>query len=283
MALIKVKTPAKINLTLEVEGHTEGGYHAIKSIMSSINLYDFLSFTITDTDKIEINLSGNSLQIPYNEKNLVYKAINLFCEKTKIKNKKIDVYIEKNIPVEAGLAGGSTNAAGTFLALNNFFDKPLNEKELNELCAKLGSDLNFCLKGGCCLCEGRGEIITPLKSIDFNVTLIKPESFGISAKEAYTKFDSLKNKPGSVNTDKLRKLINNGEFDKSLLINHLETAIIKDYPILQEIKTQTGAMLSGSGPTMFVLAPNVSYRQKKILVIENLKTISGGIEILTKI
>ena len=146
MALIKVKTPAKINLTLEMTGLLDGGFHSIKSIMTAINLYDFLTFDISNCSNTEITLAGNSTQIPYNEKNLVYKSIELFCEKTNIKNKKFKVFIEKNIPVEAGLAGGSTNAAGTFYALNKIFNKPLNEKELNELCAKLGSDLNFCLK-----------------------------------------------------------------------------------------------------------------------------------------
>lgn len=279
MALIKVKTPAKINLTLEMAGLIGGGYHAIKSIMSTINLYDFLSFNISDSDKNEIILSGNNPQIPYNEKNLVHKAIKLFCEKTNIGGKKFEVYIEKNIPVEAGLAGGSTNAAGTFYALNKFFNEPLNEKDLNELCAKLGSDLNFCLKGGCCLCEGRGEIITPLNPVNLDITLIKPKTFGISAKEAYTKFDLIKNKPEPVNTDKLKKLIDKGNFDKNLLINHLETAVIGDYPILKKIKSQTGAMMSGSGPTMFTLTSKIHKTfDDNILVIENLKTTDKGVE-----
>ena len=280
MSVIKVKTPAKINLTLEMAGLLEGGYHAIKSIMSTVNLYDFLTFEITTCRNSEIILNGNNPQIPYDERNLVHKAIKLFCDKTNIKNKKIKVYIEKNIPVEAGLAGGSTNAAGTFFALNKFFNEPLTEKELNILCAKLGSDLNFCLKGGCCLCEGRGEIITPLNPLNLNITLIKPNNFGISTKKAYEKFDSLKNKPKPVNTDRLVKLINDGKFDKSMMINHLEMAVIDDYPILKKIKAETGAMMSGSGPTMFTLTPNISFRQNEILIIENLKTISNGVELL---
>ena len=283
MGVIKVKTPAKINLTLEMDGLLEGGFHKIKSIMSTINLYDFLTFEISDcqTKQNEIFLSGNNPQIPYDEKNLVYKAINLFCEKTGICSKKIKVYIEKRIPVEAGLAGGSTNAAGTFFALNQFFGKPLNDNELNELCAELGSDLNFCLKGGCCLCEGRGEIITPLKPVKLDVCLIKPKTFGISAKEAYTKFDLLKKKTLPINTDKLKNLINKGEFDKDLLINHLEMAVIEDYPILKQIKNKTNAMMSGSGPTMFTLTPTVdAVFSNDILVVENLKTTDTRVEII---
>ena len=283
MALIKVKTPAKINLTLEIVGKLPNGFHEIKSVMSAINLYDFLTFDITEinSSKNEIFLSGNNPQIPYNEKNLVYKAIEVFCEKTNIFGKKFKVYIEKHIPVEAGLAGGSANAVGTFVALNKFFDEPLNEKEMNELCASLGSDLNFCLKGGCCLCEGRGEIITPLKPVDIELSLIKPKTFGISAKEAYTKFALMPEKPKVVNTKKLQNLIENGSFDKDLIVNHLEMAVIDDYPILKKIKNQTNAIMSGSGPTMFALTPVIDKTfNDDILVIQNLKTISSGVEVV---
>ena len=283
MAVIKVKAPAKINLTLEILGKLENGFHEIKSIMSAINLYDYLTFEIEDCsqNKNEIFLSGNNPQIPYNEKNLVYKAIELFCDFAKITNKKFKVYIEKHIPVEAGLAGGSTDAAGTFYALNEFFNKPLNEVQINELCSKLGSDLNFCLKGGCCLCEGRGEKITPLKPVELELSLIKPKTFGISAKEAYTKFAQMQEKPKPNNTDKLKKLIEKGQFEPEFLINHLEMAVIDDYPILKKIKDKTNSMMSGSGPTMFCLNPFVDAKfNDDILIIENLKTISSGVEIV---
>lgn len=283
MSVIKVKTPAKINLTLEIVGKYPNGFHEIKSIMSTINLYDFLTFEIENSrdNKNEIVLSGNNSKIPYNEKNLVYKATELFLQTLNITGKKIKCYIEKNIPVEAGLAGGSTNAAGTFYALNKAFENPLNEKELNELCAKLGSDLNFCLKGGCCLCEGRGEIITQLNPVNLPITLIKPKTFGISAKEAYTKFAQLENKPKPQNTNLLQNLINKNNFDEKLMINHLEIAVINDYPILKEIKQKTNAMMSGSGPTMFCLNEKINCEfDDDILVIENLQTIPTGVEII---
>lgn len=286
MSVIKVKTPAKINLTLEMVGLLENGYHSIKSIMSTINLYDFLTFEITNvnTKLNDIYLSGNNPQIPYNSENLVYKVIELFFEKTKISGKKIKVNIEKHIPVEAGLAGGSSNAAGTLLALNKFFNEPLENKELNEICAKLGSDLNFCLVGGCCICENRGEKITLLKPLNLGITLIKPKNFGISTKEAYKKFDDMKDKPVSANSDKLKNIINKGKFDKKLLINHLEKAVINDYPILKKIKKQTEAIMSGSGPTMFTLTNTIDKTYNEdILVIDNLKTIDKGVEIVQMI
>ena len=278
-----MNTPAKINLTLEVTGRLENGFHEIKSIMSAINLYDYLTFEIEPSKNRtnEIFLSGNNPQIPYNEKNLVYKAVALFCETAKITNKIFKVYIEKHIPVEAGLAGGSTNAAGTFYALNKFFDEPLNENEINELCAKLGSDLNFCLKGGCCLCEGKGEKITPLKPVNLPICLIKPKTFGISAKEAYSKFAQMPDKPKPVNTQKLQKLIQQDLFDEKLLVNHLEMAVINDYPILKKIKIKTNSMMSGSGPTMFCLSDSLdTVFNDDILVIEGLNTITTGVEVV---
>ena len=122
MRKIKVKTPAKINLTLEVLNRREDGFHNIQSIMQTINLYDFLTFEVIDSNCIQVILSGNSDEIPYDEKNLVYKAALKFLKSAKIDSVKVSIYIEKNIPVSAGLAGGSTNAAGTFFALNKLFN-----------------------------------------------------------------------------------------------------------------------------------------------------------------
>ena len=125
--------------------------------MQAINLYDYLDVTVKNSDRLKISLSGSSKQIPYDERNLVWKAAELYLKKTGIKNKELSVYIEKNIPVEAGLAGGSTNASGMFFAMNEVFDRVLSEQDIQDLCASLGSDLNFCLSGGTALCTSRGE------------------------------------------------------------------------------------------------------------------------------
>ena len=156
---IKIKTPAKINLTLEIVNKRPDGFHNIRSIMQLLDLYDYLTFKVEKSYKTSINLTGTSDEIPYNEKNLVYKATKLFLDKTNIENYKIDIYIEKHIPVSAGLAGGSTNAAGTLYGLNKIFNNPLTKEELHELCGTLGSDLNVCLEGGCLLATSRGEVI----------------------------------------------------------------------------------------------------------------------------
>lgn len=276
MPKIKIAAPAKINLTLEVLNKREDGFHNIKSIMQAISLYDYLTIQTEHSDKIEINLSGNSKQIPYDEKNLVYKACKKFFEKTNINNIKADIYIEKNIPVEAGLAGGSTDAAATFFGLNQIFNKPLPEKEIEKLCASLGSDLNFCLHGGTAMCAGRGEKTERIPTQTEYLTLIKPLGFGISAKEAYTKFAQMKNKETPNFTDKMAE-----EFNTKFLYNSLELAVINDYKELMEIKEALPeALMSGSGPTFFILEKHcpVEFDKERFLVIENLHFITHGVQ-----
>ena len=278
---IKVKTPAKVNLTLEVLNKREDGFHNIQSIMQTVNLYDYLTFDIEKNDKTQIILTGNSDEIPYDEKNLVYKAIVKFLQKTKINNVKIEVYIEKNIPVCAGLAGGSTNAAGAFFALNKLFDNVLSKEEIEELCSSMGSDLNFCLNGGCRLCTSRGEITKELPFVQSDISIIKPKNMGISAKEAYTKFALLQDKTNPDNTTKLVELLNKNKLDKSLIYNSLEKALFPDYEQIRVIKTRVkNSLLSGSGPSFFVLEPtlNVNFDKKEYDIFENLKTISTGVQ-----
>ncbi len=279
MKTIKVKTPAKINLTLEVLNKREDGFHNIQSIMQAISLYDFLTFTIEESKDFKIELYGDSNEIPYNESNLIYKAAVIFFEKINKKNLKLTVNIEKNIPVAAGLAGGSSDAAGTIYALNKLYDNVLNNDEVNNLCSKLGSDINFCLKGGCCLCTQRGEVIRELPVYEQSLALIKPKNIGISAKEAYTNFSKLKDKSNPDNTSKLVKLLQKGKFDKTLLYNSLEKALFPFHKELSEIKNKVkGSLMSGSGSAFFVLNPYIEWDDKSDYVIfEKLTTIKTGV------
>ncbi len=286
MQTIKIKAPAKINLTLEVLDKRSDGFHNIKSIMQAIDLYDYLTISVSDSDNTDsgtvIELSGNSDEIPYDNRNLVYKAVEKFLEKTNIKNKIISIYIEKNIPIEAGLAGGSADAAGTFYGLNKLFNNSLSKVELEDLCASLGSDLNFCLHGGTALCTSRGEIIEKLPTPKLELSLIKPKNLGISAKEAYTKFSMLPDKTVPNNSEKLIEKLNNDGFDSGLLYNSLEIAVIDDYLQLQEIKNIfPESLMSGSGPTFFVLQPvlNSNIDSEKFLIIENLISIGSGVSV----
>ncbi len=280
MKKIKIKTPAKINLTLEVLNKRPDGFHNIQSIMQTVNLYDYLTFELEEKSGIIINLSGNSDEIPYDERNLIYKCALKFFEKAGIKNAHLNVLVEKNIPVSAGLAGGSTNGAGTFYALNKLYNNMLNQNEVEELCAQMGSDLNFCLNGGCMLCTSRGEVTENLPFFEQNVSLIKPKNLGISAKEAYTKFSLLADKTNPNNTYKLKQLLEQGKFDKSLIYNNLEKALFCDYKELQEIKNKLpNSLMSGSGSTFFVLESsiNADFDKNNYQIFENLKTVPEGV------
>jgi len=262
----KVQCPAKINLTLKVINKREDGFHNIESIMQTINLFDYLDITLSKSNKNEIILTGNSTEIPYNENNLVYKAAQLYFETTNLQNYKLNIYIEKNIPIAAGLAGGSTNAAGTIFGLNKLFNNLLSNKELHDLCAKLGSDLNVCLQGGRLKTTSRGEIIEPMEFVDFDVNLIKPLNLGISAKEAYSCF--------------AQKIKSSDATSRKNYVNDLEWAIIENYKQLKYIKSKyPGSIMTGSGSTYF--STEETFNQENGYWIKNkLKAIPYGVQII---
>lgn len=267
MQSIKIQCPAKINLMLKVLDKRDDGFHNIESIMQTINLFDYLTINVENFSKNKILLNGNSHEIPYNEKNLVYKAAKLFLDKTNLSGKKISIYIEKFIPVSAGLAGGSTDAAGTLYGLNKIFNNVLTDMELNNLCAELGSDLNVCLNGGKILAKGRGEITEQQEFEEFCVNLIKPKNLGISAKEAYTKFSILKNNSEALKT-------------RERFENDLEWAVIGDYPELQFIKNEyPKSMMTGSGSTYFSLV-NEFEQEEGYWVKNGLKSIPFGVRVV---
>ena len=262
---MKIQCPAKINLTLKILNKRPDGFHNIESVMQTISLYDYLTVKTTPVQTLEIVLSGTSDEIPYNEKNLVYKASLLFAQSTNLAPHKIEIFIEKNIPVAAGLAGGSTDAAGILFGLNEKFDRPLSKKELHELCAALGSDLNFCLEGGKQKTSGRGELLETMEFEEFDLSLIKPLNLGISAKEAYTKFSQKNTVKASGRSD---------------FANDLEWAVIDDYVELQKIKKlYPNSMMSGSGSTYFSIGSEFS-TQDGYWVKNGLKAISDGVKIV---
>lgn len=275
---VKIKCPAKINLTLEIVNKREDGFHNIKSIMQLINLYDYLTITIAESECNKITLSGTSEEIPYDERNLVYKAVNLYLRKAKITNLAVDVFIEKNIPIAAGLAGGSTDAAGVLWGLN-YLLKEFSEEAINELCSELGSDLNVCLNGGCTLATSRGEVTKKLPALQKNVTLIKPKNLGISAKEAYTKYALKDFKPQNNMTEKMLIALDKKAEISDYLYNDLEYAIFDDYRELQKIKeAYPNAIMSGSGSTYFVLE-NISTNKlsEDYIFINNLEFVEVGV------
>lgn len=276
---IRIKCPAKINLTLEIVNKRDDGFHNIKSIMQLISLYDFLTIKIKKSNDPKITLSGNSENIPYDEKNLVYKATDLFLKTAGIKSYSVDIYIEKNIPISAGLAGGSTDGAGTIYGLNLLFDKLFSDTKLNELCAMLGSDLNVCLNGGCTLATSRGEITKKLPDTKSNVTLIKPKNLGISAGEAYSSYSKKEIKPQNNMTEKMLIALLDGDDITPYLYNDLEYAVFDSHKELQEIKSKyPQSIMSGSGSTYFVLENLTNNKMgDNYEFINNLSFISHGV------
>lgn len=281
MNSITVNCPAKINLTLEIVNKREDGFHNIKSIMQTISLYDTLIIKVGEGDG-EILLSGNSSEIPYNEKNLVYRAAELFYRETGINNVRTEIYIDKNIPISAGLAGGSSDAAGTIFGLNELFRRPLDRKKLHALCETLGSDLNVCLEGGCILATSRGEVIQKLKPLKSKLTLIKPKNLGISAREAYTKYSNKTIKPRNNMAEKMLDAIDKNDDFSKYLYNDLEYAVFDDYKELQKIKQCIpNAVMSGSGSTYFVLGDevNTDIPGDDYQIIKGLEFIETGVAI----
>ena len=157
MNSIELKSRAKINLSIDVLGKRQDGYHLVEMIMQTIDLFDIIKIFSLNEDKIII--SSNSKDIPTDSSNIVYKAVNLIKQEFSIK-RGIEIYIEKNIPVAAGMAGGSSNAAAVLVGLNKLWNLDLSKNKLKELGLQLGADVPFCIEGGASLAENIGEKLT---------------------------------------------------------------------------------------------------------------------------
>jgi 4-diphosphocytidyl-2-C-methyl-D-erythritol kinase len=253
---LQLKAPAKINWFLSVLGKREDGYHNILSLMQCVSIYDNLMFEHSDTLEV-----ASDLDIPL-DNNLVYRAASLLKQYTSCKKgAKITLY--KNIPVSAGLGGGSSDAAYTLSGLNRLWGLGLNNTELSTIGLEIGSDIPFFLNGSCALIKGRGEKVVPLRLDNSAIVLllIKPE---ISVSTAWTyayfdKLDSSKLTKKPIDIKLFCQAFMNRDFAslKVSLNNDLEKVVIGRYPVVGEIKKrllENGAIISsmtGSGPTVF--------------------------------
>lgn len=257
MDSIILKARGKINLTLDVVGKREDGYHNLRMIMQTINLYDTLF--LRKTKVLGIRLQTNYSWLPINEKNIVYRACQVFFEETGLEAR-VAVEITKRIPVSAGLAGGSTDAAAALIGLNRLFGTRYSRKKLMTMGLKLGADVPFCILRGTVLAEGIGEELTPLSAMPYtHIVLVKPP-VSVSTAIVYKNVDisSIHLHP---DTDAMMQAIK----DQSLkniaknMVNVLEGVTIPMYPIIQDYKEDLvkqgaiGAMMSGSGSTVFGL------------------------------
>ncbi len=255
MNSITVNAYAKINLGLDVLNKRPDGYHEVRMIMQSLELHDVITITRSAAEGIRINT--NLSYIPNDQGNLVYKAAALFLKTISVKEG-LNIRLEKNIPVAAGLAGGSSDAAAALKGLNELYQAGLSTEELMKLGVKLGADVPYCIRLGTALSEGIGEILTPLDPIPgCFVLLVKPD-ISVSTKYVY---ENLRLTEASIHPDipAMCDALSSGDLTALTknMDNILQTVTAKEYPIIEKIKKkmlELGAvtsLMSGSGPTVF--------------------------------
>ena len=253
-----IKAPAKINLYLEIINKRADGYHNIESVMHTVSLFDILEFSEIQEDKIEL-ICDNSVLPSNDKKNLVYRAADKFKGQYKI-NKGVKIKLTKNIPMGAGLGGGSSDAAATLLALNKIWNVNDDIKNLEALGSKLGADVPFFMSGGFAKISGIGDVVEKINTkLSFDFVLVKPD-FGVSTPYAYSKV-----KFPLTNIHKIDNIINDLEkgtlgFEsaKVLFFNRFEDFIFEEYQEIRQIKDVLeslgcASLMSGSGATVFGL------------------------------
>ena len=255
MEKMELRALGKINLGLDVLGRRENGYHDVQMVMQTVYLYDLI--TLKKKEEPGIELTTNLSFLPVNENNLAYRAAKLLMDEFGLPGGLL-IRLEKHIPVAAGMAGGSSNAAAVLYGMNRLFSLGLTEKELMERGVTLGADVPYCILRGTVLAEGIGEILTPLPPMPRCQILLAKPPVNVSTRMVYEKLDACQivNHP---DIDGLIRGLQDQDLGKvaSSMGNVLEEVTIGEYPVIDEIKRimrESGAlnaMMSGSGPTVF--------------------------------
>lgn len=254
METLKLNAYAKINLGLDVIGRLPNGYHEVKMIMQSVGICDELTF---EKQPSGITVTTDSGELPTDENNLIYRAAKLLLDTCAVKEG-VRIHLTKRIPIAAGMAGGSTDAAATLKAMNQLFRFGKTKEELMELGVKIGADVPYCILGGTALAEGIGERLTPLPPMpDCHLLVAKPD-INVSTKYVYTTLDAapILFHP---DIDGMTAAIFAGDLTgiTAKLGNVLETVTVPAHPIISKIKEKflelgsDGVLMSGSGPTVF--------------------------------
>ncbi len=247
---------AKINLALDVCRRLENGYHEVKMVMQTVDLYDELEFKIRNDPDIILSVSSKDY-LGDLENNLIFRAAKLMKQQFDIQSG-VEIKLKKNIPVAAGMAGGSTDAAATMLAMNELYELGLSKEQLMDMAVRLGADVPFCIMGGTALAEGIGEQLTPLPAPPEAVLLIVKPPIMVSTQWVYEhlRLDALERHP---DIDGMITALNQGNLKgvTDRMENVMETVTEREYPIITDIKKMmlgNGAMnavMSGSGPSIF--------------------------------
>ena len=260
MDRLELKALGKINLGLDVLGRRENGYHDVRMVMQTVYLYDRIIMKKSKTPGIR--LETNLYYLPVNENNLAYQAAQMLMDEFHMEEG-VSIQLDKHIPVAAGMAGGSSNAAAVLFGMNRMFSLGLSQKELMERGVKLGADVPYCIMRGTVLAEGIGEILTPLPNMPKCHVLLSKPPISVSTKLVYEKLDSY-DSIEHPDIDGIIKGLKDGDIKKvaSSMGNVLEHVTIEEHPVIEEIKNvmrkegALNAMMSGSGPTVFGLFEN---------------------------
>ena len=253
-----LKAYAKINIGLDVTGKTDNGYHLLKTVMQQVDLYDVI--TIERAEK-GIDFSCDSKDVPSDDTNLAVKAAKLMTETYGIKEG-VKINLNKNIPVAAGMAGGSTDGAAVIIGMNKIFDLDLTMQDMIDTGVKIGADIPFCIQGGCAIAEGIGEKLRELDNRTEMYTLIAKPPINVSTVHVYK---TLKwQEVTHPDMDRVIKGIMAGSMDDIVagMGNVLESVTCSEYDIINELKKSmmdlgaSGSLMSGSGPTVFGLFKN---------------------------
>ncbi len=276
---IIIKSPAKINLHLEVIGKRKDGFHELAMIMQNIDLSDYLEFQINNEGLIKLDSDCNDLSL--SSDNLIVQSANLLRKKSNI-DFGANIFLRKNIPIGAGLAGGSSNAAATLIGLNKLWGLNLDQEILCSLASTLGSDIPFFINGGIQLCFGRGEILEKLDSnFEYGVILLKDPNVSVSTAETYKKYSNrfcdhyLTNRELIENKRKnLRdNCLNNLNFDNKhstikndlqLVVENVNASVKQALYLLSKLENSLTFSMSGSGPTCFALFKDVETAKKEL-------------------
>ncbi len=269
---LTVNAPAKINLTLDILGRREDGYHNIKTVMQTISLCDTVSVSLRGNGEITVDCSRKD--IPCDKSNIAHKAAGrFFCEYREMSG--ADIYIKKNIPTQAGLAGGSADGAAVLVALNELCGKPFSDSELERMGALVGADVPFCVRCGTALAEGIGDKLTPLPPLgECFVVLVKPP-VSISTAQAYSAVDSVCDYSApSKSTDSLLRKLADISTVGGLLFNDFEraTALPEILALKDNILSQNGclgACMTGSGSVVYGLFDEKTLADEAFLNLKN--------------
>ena len=284
----KTLARAKINLFLSVGPRREDGYHGIRSVMQALELSDELYFRRTDGSRGRIALRCNDQKVPPGEENLVWKAIETFASETGVMDEGgIEVFINKRIPVGAGLAGGSADAAAALVAMDHIWELKMPPAEIDRIAARVGSDVTFCLHGGTAMVTGKGENVEPLEPLPSFRAVIASSGEEASTADVYRRFDSVAAESGSPSEEELERTLSalleaakKGDFEaiSANLHNSLESATIARDRLEQYKKAAleagaAAALMTGSGPAVFALvrtleeAAEVAWELEKVAPI----------------